>query len=82
MSILGPKKGIPPLAAARMQRWPLILAAYQYDIQYTSSEQHGNCDSLSRLPLPDGLEEEETFEGVFCLHLGLRVSSQEKTRIC
>lgn len=61
-----------------MQRWALILVAYQYDIQYKSSEQHGNCDSLSRLPLPDGSEEEETFEGVFCLVLGLPVSSQER----
>lgn len=77
LSILGPKKGIPPLAAARMQHWALILAAYQYDIQYKSSEQHGNCDSLSRLPLPAGSSKEETFEGVFCLDLGLPVSSQE-----
>lgn len=69
--------GYPPLAAARMQRWALILAIYQYDIQYKSSERHGNCDSLSRLPLPDGSEEEETFEWVFCLDLGLPVSSQE-----
>lgn len=76
LSILGPKKGIPPLAAARMQRWAIILAAYQYDIQYKSSEQHGNCDSLSRLPLPNG-SEEETLEGVFYLDLGLLVSSQE-----
>lgn len=62
LSILGAKKGFPPLAAARMQRWALILAECQYDIQYKSSERHGNCDSLSRLPLPDGSEEEETFE--------------------
>ena len=28
--ILGPKHGIPSLAAARLQRWALILAAYDY----------------------------------------------------
>jgi len=27
-TILGPKKGIPTLAAARLQRWALILSAY------------------------------------------------------
>ena len=31
-AILGPKKGIPPLAAARLQRWAWILSAYTYKI--------------------------------------------------
>ncbi len=53
LKILGPKTGVPPLAAARMQRWSLILAAYTYEIQYKPSEQHGNADALSRLPIPD-----------------------------
>ena len=33
-TILGPKRGVPPLAAARMQRWALLLSAYTYQIQY------------------------------------------------
>lgn len=53
LKILGPKTGVPPLAAARMQRWSLILAAYTYEIQYKPSEQHGNADALSRLLIPD-----------------------------
>lgn len=53
LKILGPKTGVPPLAAVRMQRWSLILAAYTYEIQYKPSEQHGNADALSRLPIPD-----------------------------
>lgn len=40
LKILGPKTGVPPLAAAKMQRWALILAAYTYEIQYKPSEQH------------------------------------------
>ena len=28
-AILGPKKGIPPLAAARLQQWAWILSAYK-----------------------------------------------------
>lgn len=51
LKILGPKTGIPTLAAARMQRWALILAAYTYEIQYKTSEQHSNADALSRLPV-------------------------------
>ncbi len=50
-TILGPKQGTPPLAAARMQRWSLILAAYSYTIEYRPTDAHGNADSLSRLPL-------------------------------
>lgn len=51
LKILGPKTGVPTLAAARLQRWSLILAAYQYDICYKPSLQHANADALSRLPL-------------------------------
>ena len=50
-AILGQKREIPPLAAARLQRWALILAAYQYNIQYKPTKEHGNADGLSRLPL-------------------------------
>lgn len=51
LKILGPKTGVPTLAAARLQSWSLILAAYQYDIRYKPSLQHANADALSRLPL-------------------------------
>ena len=50
-TLLGPKKGIPPLAAARLQRWALLLSAYQYDIEFKPTQEHGNADGLSRLPL-------------------------------
>lgn len=32
-TIFGPKKGIPSVAAARLQRWALTLAAYRYDLR-------------------------------------------------
>lgn len=51
--IFGPKTGIPLLAAARMQRWSLILSGYDYDIVYRSSGDNANADLLSRLPLRD-----------------------------
>ena len=51
-AIFGPKKGIPSLAATRLQWWAVHLSAYQYDISYKPSLEHGNADGLSRLPLP------------------------------
>ena len=50
VKILGPKTGIPALAADRMQRWSLILSAYYYTIEYRKSADHANADGLSRLP--------------------------------
>ena len=48
LAILGPKKGVPTLATARMQRWALILAAYQYELQFRSTDEHKNAGMLSR----------------------------------
>ena len=60
LAILGPKKGIPPLAAARLQRWAVLLSAYTYDIRYKSTVAHSNADGLSRLPLPIDMKEGES----------------------
>ena len=51
-TILGPKQGVPQVAAARMQRWALLLSAYSYSIQFRPTLAHSNADGLSRLPLP------------------------------
>lgn len=51
-TILGPTHGVPPLIAARLQRWALFLTAYTYKIEFQSSTAHANADCLSRLPLP------------------------------
>ena len=50
VTIFGPKSAVPTLAAARMQRWALILQAYKYDVRYRPSSEHANADALSRLP--------------------------------
>ena len=52
-TILNPRKGIPPLSSARLQRWALLLAAYNYNIVCKSTKSHANADGLSHLPLPD-----------------------------
>ena len=36
-----------------MQRWALLLSAYDYDIVYRPTTAHSNADGLSRLPLPE-----------------------------
>ena len=61
--IFGPKNNIPTLAAARMQRWALILSGYQYDIVYRRGIDNANADMLSRLPVgtPDSADEEEHY---------------------
>ena len=51
VTLFGPTKAIPPLAAARLQRWAIILSAYKYNIEFRPTGQHANADSLSRLPL-------------------------------
>ena len=50
MTILGSKTVVPTLGTLRMQRWTLMLQAYNYKIKYRKSEDHGNDDTLSRSP--------------------------------
>ena len=57
LSILGPKKGIPQLAAARLQRWAYLLSAYVYDIAFKGTKEHANADGLSRLPVEEDGQE-------------------------
>jgi hypothetical protein len=49
-AIFGPKTSLPILAAERMQRWAMLLAGFNYDIQYRRSAANANADCLSRLP--------------------------------
>ena len=64
-SIFHPKKGIPVMTAARLQRYALLLSAHDYSIEYRSTTKHGNADSLSRLPLPALAEIDEDYAECF-----------------
>ena len=57
LKILGPKTGIPTLAALKLQRWALILMAYDYEIKYRKGPDRGNCDMLSHFPNPNAEKE-------------------------
>ena len=58
LAVLGPKTGIPTLAAAWLQRWALLLATYWYEIEFLPIREHANANSLSHFPLGCGLSPE------------------------
>ena len=45
------------MTAARLQRYALLLAGYQYDIVYRKTSDHGNADGLFRLPINSAASE-------------------------
>ena len=51
---LGPKRGIPPLAAARLQRWAYTLSAYSYTVPLSSDPLNS---MLMQMDFPDYLLE-------------------------
>ena len=61
--IFGSKTGISAMAAARMQRWALLLSGYSYTIEYRKGEDNPVADMLSRLPVDgaDSAHEDENF---------------------
>ena len=51
LAVLGPKKGILLLAAARLQCWEVMLSSYTNENEYKTMQDNGNVARLSRLPL-------------------------------
>ena len=68
LSLLGERKEIPALAAARMQRWAVILSSYDYKLSFRKTEEHCNVDALSRFPIEESHGSEDG--NVNFIHLG------------
>ena len=66
-SILHPEKSVPSMAAARLQRWALLLGAYTYDIQYRNTKDHSNADFMSRCPLKSDIKDKPDTPSLFML---------------
>ncbi len=78
--LFGSQKGVPVMAAARIQRWALLLAGYEYTLEYRSGASNGDADALSRLPLPTAPEKVPLPSETVLLmeHLGPVTSTQIK----
>ena len=61
-SIFHPQKSIPVVTAARLQRYALFLAGYDYTIEYKNTKVHSNADGLSRLPFVKEARDEEVVD--------------------
>lgn len=49
--ILGSRKGLPSLAAARILRWAIELADYNFEVRHRPGSKNCCADALSRLPV-------------------------------
>jgi hypothetical protein len=60
------------MATTRLQRWALILSAYEYSIVYKEGRKNANADGLSRLPLNNKTEPEVPGEMILLMeHMDL-----------
>ncbi|CAL8135317.1 unnamed protein product [Orchesella dallaii] len=62
LTIFGRNRDMPSLAANRLHRWALFLSSYDFDIKYRNTNNHGNADALSRLPMEDQTPTDEETE--------------------
>lgn len=74
-TILGPKSGIPAIAAARLQRWAVTLSAYKYKLVYRTSADNADADCFSRLPL-QSTDVDESRRDVLYAAVGISTSHQ------
>ena len=52
LTLFGEDKQVPGIASPNIQKWALILRAYEYSIEYRQRKQQMNADCCSRLLLP------------------------------
>ena len=52
LGLLDGQKPTSPQASARIRRWSLYMATFEYTLKFRNTTAHANADALSRLPLP------------------------------
>ena len=66
LTIFPPQKGIPKVAANRLQRWAITLSAYDYKVHFKLSTNQGNADALKRLSLDHDQDWLDEVEEIVC----------------
>ena len=51
LGLLGQNKSIPDMTSPRLQRFAIMLSAYNYELVHVAGEKISNADGLSRLPM-------------------------------
>lgn len=50
-ALFGEHKGIPQMAAGRLQRWAIFLGGFNYVFKHIKGSENGGADGLSRIPV-------------------------------
>lgn len=60
LALFGESKGVPQMAAGRLQRWAVYLAEFDYRLQYVKGRANSGADGLSRFPIEHTQEDGDT----------------------
>ncbi|RXN14561.1 putative protein K02A2.6-like protein [Labeo rohita] len=69
INLFNETKAIPQMGSPRVQRWAVMLQAYQYNIVYKPGNYHQNADALSSLPIPGEGELDDTNDQMLMMDL-------------
>lgn len=64
-TIFGQKRGIPPMAAGRLQRWNVFLSNFDFEVEYIKGTSNLIADCLSRLPMSEAKIGEEKLTSTY-----------------
>ncbi len=53
LSLFSERKAVSLIVSPRIQRWTVMMQAYEYTIVYKPGKEHANTDALSRCSVPD-----------------------------
>ncbi|KAI2668897.1 Transposon Tf2-6 polyprotein [Labeo rohita] len=69
INLFNETKAIPQMGSPRVQRWAVMLQAYQYNIVYKPGKYHQNAYALSSLPIPGEGELDDTNDQMLMMDL-------------